>query len=45
MHEIIKDYVIICKRIILYRVKYHGRNVKDTTCSQDGDVNLTNDLA
>lgn len=46
MHEVIKDCVIIiCKRIILCRVKYHGRNVKDTTCSQGGEVNLTNDLA
>lgn len=45
MHEVIKDYVIICKRIILCRVKYHGRNAKGTTCSQGGEVNLTNDLA
>lgn len=45
MHEVIKDYVIICKRIRLCRVKYHGRNIKDTTCSQGGEVDLTNDLA
>lgn len=45
MCEMIKEYVIVCKRIILCRVKYYGRNVKDTTCLQGGEVNLTNDLA